>query len=295
MIYLSGIDGGCMHAQPRVVAIHDISCFGRCSLTVALPIISSAGIECSVIPTAVLSTHTGGFTGFTYRDLTEDIVPIVDHWETLDLMFDGIYTGFLGSFEQIDIVCGTFDRLRGKDTLTVVDPVMADNGKLYSIFPDNFPQGMKELCSKADVVIPNITEACLLLGEEFVEGPYTEEYISGLLRKLSALGPEKVILTGVYFDNVKLGAAAYDSVKKSIDYAFRDLIPGYYHGTGDVFGSAVVAALMSGKSLAEANRIAVDFTVDSILRTREAGTDIRFGVNFEAGIPQLIEDLGLRR
>ncbi|MDD4454776.1 MAG: pyridoxamine kinase [Candidatus Methanomethylophilaceae archaeon] len=284
-----------MQRQQRVVAIHDISCFGRCSLTVALPIISSAGIECSVIPTAVLSTHTGGFTGFTYRDLTEDITPIVDHWKTLDLRFDGIYTGFLGSFEQIDIVSDTFDRLRDEGTLIVVDPVMADNGRLYSIFPENFPTGMRKICSKADVIIPNITEACLLLGEKYVEGPYTKEYIEGLLRKLSAMGPKKVILTGVFFDTEKLGAAAYDAETDRTDYAFRDCIPGYYHGTGDVFGSATVTALISGKSLAEANRIAVNFTVDSILRTRDAKTDIRFGVDFESGIPKLLRALGIRR
>ena len=284
-----------MSRQQRVAAIHDISCFGRCSLTVALPIISSAGIECSVIPTAVLSTHTGGFTGFTYRDLTDDIAPIVDHWKTLDLKFDGIYTGFLGSFEQIDIVSDTFDRLRDENTLIVVDPVMADNGVLYPIFPENFPQGMRKICSKADVVIPNITEACLLLGEEYREGPYTKDYIESLLRRLSDLGPEKVILTGVHFDGKELGAAAYDAGTGSIDYAFRDRIPGYYHGTGDVFGSAAVTALISGKSLAEANRIAVNFTVGSLLRTKEAGTDIRFGVDFESGISELLKELGIGR
>ena len=277
-------------AQKRVLAIHDISCFGRCSLTVALPIISAVGAECTVIPTAVLSTHTGGFTGFTYRDLTEDIVPIVDHWKTLDLKFDAIYTGFLGSFEQIAIVADTFDRLK-EDTMIVVDPVMADNGKLYAIFPPEFPMEMKKVCSKADVLMPNITEATLLLGEEYVEGPYTPEYIEGLMERLTTLGPKKIVLTGVYFDDVKLGAATYDADTGEKSYYFCDKIPGYYHGTGDVFGSAVVASLIRGRSLPDASRIAVDFTVGSIQRTFDAKSDIRFGVDFEEGIPQLIEDV----
>ena len=277
-------------SQKRVLAIHDISCFGRCSLTVALPIISAVGAECTVIPTAVLSTHTGGFTGFTYRDLTEDIVPIVDHWKTLDLKFDSIYTGFLGSFEQISIVADTFDRLK-ENTTIVVDPVMADNGKLYAIFPPEFPMEMRKVCSKADVLMPNITEAVLLLGEEYVEGPYTTEYIDGLMERLTTLGPKKIVLTGVYFDDVKLGSATYDAETGERSYYFSDRIPGYYHGTGDVFGSAIVASLISGRSLPDANRIAVDFTVGSIKRTYEAKTDIRFGVNFEQGLAQLIEDV----
>ena len=277
-------------SQKRVLAIHDISCFGRCSLTVALPIISSVGAECTVMPTAVLSTHTGGFTGFTYRDLTEDIVPIVDHWKTLDLKFDSIYSGFLGSFEQIAIVADTFDRLK-ENTLIVVDPVMADNGKLYAIFPPEFPMEMRKVCSKADVLMPNITEAVLLLGEEYVEGPYTPEYIEGLMQRLTTLGPRKIVLTGVYFDDAKLGAATYDADTGEKSYYFCDKIPGYYHGTGDVFGSAVVAALIRGRSLPDASRIAVDFTVGSIRRTFDAKTDIRFGVDFEEGIPQLIEDV----
>ena len=259
-------------------------------MTVALPIISAVGAECTVMPTAVLSTHTGGFTGFTYRDLTEDIRPIVDHWKTLDLKFDAIYSGFLGSFEQIEIVAETFDRLRD-NTLIVVDPVMADNGKLYTIFPEDFPMEMRKVCSKADVLMPNITEAVLLLGEEYKEGPYTSEYIDGLMERLTKLGPKKIVLTGVYFDDKKLGSATYDAETGEKSYYFCDKIPGYYHGTGDVFGSAVVAALISGRELPDASRIAVDYTVGSIQRTFDAKTDIRFGVNFEEGIPQLISDV----
>ncbi|MCQ2071073.1 MAG: pyridoxamine kinase [archaeon] len=279
--------------QKRVLAIHDISCVGKCSLTVALPIISATGIECSGMPTAVLSTHTGGFTGFTYRDLTEDMVPITDHWVSLGLKFEGIYTGFLGSFEQIDLVCDIIDRIGKDDGLVFVDPVMADNGMLYKIFPDTFPQGMKKLCSKADVILPNITEAVLMLGEEYHDGPYTEEYISGLLKRLAALGPKKVVLTGVNFDEKSLGAAAYDAESGEIVYAFSERIPGYYHGTGDIFSSVVVSCIMNGLSLKESIENAVDFTYNSILRTYKAGSDVKYGVNFEEGFPKLLKDMGL--
>lgn len=262
-------------------------------MTVALPIISATGIECSGMPTAVLSTHTGGFTGFTYRDLTEDMVPITDHWVSLGLKFEGIYTGFLGSFEQIDLVCDIIDRIGKDDGLVFVDPVMADNGMLYKIFPDTFPQGMKKLCSKADVILPNITEAVLMLGEEYHDGPYTEEYISGLLKRLAALGPKKVVLTGVNFDEKSLGAAAYDAESGEIVYAFSERIPGYYHGTGDIFSSVVVSCIMNGLSLKESIENAVDFTYNSILRTYKAGSDVKYGVNFEEGFPKLLKDMGL--
>ncbi|AGI47781.1 Pyridoxal/pyridoxine/pyridoxamine kinase [Thermoplasmatales archaeon BRNA1] len=279
-------------SEKRVLAVHDISCVGKCSLTVALPIISAAGIECSGMPTAVLSTHTGGFTGFTYRDLTSDLVPIADHWKTLDVKFDGIYTGFLGSFEQIDIVSQLIDDF-GKDALVAVDPVMADNGQLYSIFDRTFPAGMRKLCSKADLILPNFTEATLMLGEEYVPGPYGRDYVEGLLKRLSGIGPSKIVLTGVFFDDSEVGAASYDAETGEIDYAFAETIPGYYHGTGDIFSSVVVSGLMNGLSLARSTAIAVDFTQRSIVRTHEAGTDVRFGVNFEAGIPKLLKDLGL--
>ena len=280
-------------SQKRVAAIHDISCFGKCSLTVALPIISTAGIEVSVIPTAVLSTHTGGLIGYTYRDLTEDIHPIVSHWQSLNLSFDAIYTGFLGSFKQLDIVLKTFDQLKNPDTLIVVDPVMADNGKLYSTFPENFPEGMKKLCAKADVIVPNITEAAFLTGEKYIEGPYSRQVVERILNKLAGLGPKQVVLTGVYLDEKNLGAACYSTLTGEINYIEGRRIDGLYHGTGDVFASALVACLVNGCSLIKAADIAVDFTVGSIERTKQAGTDRRFGVNFEAGLPMLARQLGL--
>ena len=283
-----------MERQKRVLAIHDISGVGKCSLTVALPIISAAGVECSVLPTAVLSTHTGGFTGFTYRDLTEDISPMVAHWQSLRLKFDGIYTGFLGSFEQIKLVGDAFSALADKDTLLVVDPVMAGGGKVYSIFDETFPPAMKGLCSKADIILPNMTEAAFMLGEDYAEGPYTREYVEGLLRRLAKAIPVKhIVLTGVYFDDEELGAAVYDAAADNVCYVLGKNIPGSYHGTGDVFGSAFVGAAVGGKPIAEAARIAVDYTVECIAWTKEAGTDIRYGVNFERYLGDYSRKLGL--
>ena len=277
----------------RVAAIHDISGFGKCSLTVALPIISAAGIEVSVLPTAVLSTHTGGFTGFTYRDLTEDMQPIADHWKSLNICFDSIYTGFLGSFEQLDLVTNFFKTFKTDDSLILVDPVMADNGELYKIFSPEFAKGMRKLCEKADIIIPNLTEAALLLGETYNPGPYSQSYIEDIMKKLSALGPQKIVLTGVFFDDEELGAATYDASSGDVSYYFEKRIPGYYHGTGDVFGSALLAAIQNDFLLNEAAAIAVRFTVSSIRKTAQAGTDIRFGVNFEQTIPELLRDLRL--
>ena len=270
--------------QKRIAAIHDISGFGKCSLTVALPIISAAGIETSVIPTAVLSTHTGGIEGFTYRDLTDDMLPFAEHWKSLNINFDAIYTGFLGSFEQIDIVSKIFDMIKNDDTLIVVDPCMADNGELYKIYNEKMALGMKDLCAKADIIVPNITEATMMLNKEYIEG---------LLKELADLGPDVVVLTGVWFEDDKLGAASYDKKTGEISYAFNKRVDGLYHGTGDVFASALLSAILNNFSISKSIQIAVDFTYNAILKTYMAGTDRRFGVNFEQSLPAFLKDLGL--
>lgn len=280
-----------MIRQKRVAAIHDISGFGKCSLTVALPILSAAGIETAVMPTAVLSTHTGGFEGYTYRDLTGDMRPIAKHWKSLGLEFDAIYSGFLGSFEQIAIVMEFIEAFRRDGGIVLVDPAMADNGAMYPVFNMDFAGEMARLCAKADIIVPNMTEAAFLLGEKYHERPYTKEYIEGLLCKLSDLGPTKVVLTGVMFEENRLGAATYDKNSGETSYAFSDTIKGMFHGTGDIYASAMLAAYLNGHSLASSAQIAVDFTCGSIQRTKDAGTDVRFGVNFEAGLPELIKDI----
>ena len=283
-----------MH-QERILAIHDISCVGRCSLTVALPIISSVGIECSGLPTAVLSTHTGGFTGFTYRDLTEDMVPIDQHWQSLGIKFDAFYTGFLGSFEQIDIVKRLFTDLSHEGTRIYVDPVMADKGKLYSVFGPDFPAGMRQLCEMADVIMPNLTELSFMLGIEYRDGPYTREYIASVLEQARVFGVKQIVLTGISYETGKVGAVYMDYETGDTGEVMRNEIPGYYHGTGDVFSSAFVGAFESGLTLRDAVTAAVNFTVGSIVRTYDAKVDIRYGVNFEAGLRDYITEVDAGR
>lgn len=277
----------------RVAAIHDLSGFGKCSLTVVLPILSAAGIEVSALPTALLSTHTGGIDGYTYRDLTEDMRPIMSHWKSLDITFDAVYSGFLGSFKQLEIVREFFVNFKTEGNLILVDPVMADNGQLYKIFTPEFAIGMRSLCEMADIIVPNMTEATLLLNEPYQPGPYTQAYIENILVKLSKLGPSKIVLTGVYFREPELGVASYDKETQVTSYYTVSKLEGYYHGTGDVFASALLAGLLNDYNLTEAAETAVRFTVNSIFRTYQAKTDYRFGVNFEQAIPGFLKELRL--
>ena len=271
-----------MSKLKRVAAIHDISGVGKCSLTVALPIISAAGVECSVLPTAVLSTHTGGFEGFTFRDLTEDIMPIAKHWQKENIKFDAFYSGYLGSLGQIDIVREVFEMFRTPETLIMVDPVMADNGELYSLFTLDHVKSMAKLCGHADIIIPNRTEAAFMLEREYKDGPMTEGDVKDLLYALSELGAKQIVLTGVYFDKDDLGAACYNAETGQIDYVMSKRIEGMYHGSGDVFGSFLLGTLMRGQSLAKATRVAVDFTCEALRLTAEDGTGPRMGLRFES-------------
>lgn len=275
----------------RITAIHDISCFGRCSLTVALPILSSVGIETTVIPTAVLSTHTGGFSGYTFRDLTEDILPIAKHWKNEGISSSSIYTGYLGSKEQVNIVIEAINLIKDENSLIIVDPAMADNGVLYGGFTDDFPKEMLKLCKKADILVPNITEACMLLGKRYIEGPYAKEFIDQLLLELYELTGAKIVLTGVWLDQRRIGAACYDN--GASDYVFSERIDASYHGTGDVFASALVGSLMNDKTLKEAAQIAATFTFNSIKTTQILQPDKNYGVCFEKELPKLIKMLEL--
>ncbi len=280
-----------MEKQKRVAAIHDISCFGKCSLTVVLPVLSAAGNEVCCIPTAVLSTHTGGFSGYTYRDLTEDILPVAEHWKSLSIDFDCVYTGFLGSVEQTGMICQVLDMIAKENTLVLVDPVMGDNGQLYSVFSHDFPPTMRALCQQADVIVPNMTEAYLLLDEAYQSGPYTQSEINRLLDGLSKICPGQIVLTGVHFDEEKLGAATLDGPTGKREIILRQKVDGMYHGTGDVYASSLLAALLKGFSLSKAAGIAADYTVLSIQTTKMMDKDLRYGVNFEYNIPVLINML----
>lgn len=278
--------------QKRVLAVHDLSCVGRCSLTVALPILSAAGLEASALPTAVLSTHTGGFTGMTFRDLTQDLPAIFQHWKTLDLAFDAIYTGYLGSAEQVALVEQLFDAFRGEQTKIIVDPVMGDHGKLYPGMSEKMPQLMKRLCQRADVIVPNQTEAALMLGRPYLETPDQAE-VDDLMQALREMTRASVVLTGISPEEGKLGAAVYDRETGQSACPAAPHMPGSYHGTGDVYASALTGAYMAGKTLVQAAQIAADFTQQSIVETLPLGLETRYGVCFERALPQLLRALGL--
>ena len=250
----------------RVLSIQDISCVGKCSLTVALPIISAAGIETAILPTAVLSTHTA-FSRFTFRDLTDDIQTITDHWLEEKIVFDGIGTGYLGSFRQIELVEKIFTDFYHDGMLRFVDPAMGDNGKLYVGFDEAFAKRMGELCGKADIIVPNLTEAAFMLGEKYMESGYTADDIKALLKRLCSLGCPVAALTGISLEPGKCGVMAYDSCTDTYCEYYSERLPVSFHGTGDVFSSACFAALMRGQSLEMALKTAVEYTVESIRQT----------------------------
>ena len=271
----------------RLVTIQDISCVGKCSLTVALPIISAMGIETSVIPTAVLSTHTM-FKNFTFRDLSSDISLIQKHWKDEKIDFHGIYTGYLGSIEQIEILKNFFREFKTDSNFIFIDPVMGDNGRLYVGFDQEFALQMKELCKKADIIVPNLTEASYMLEKGYKEN-YTEEEIKELLIELANLGPKQVILTGISFKDNELGVVSYNKETNKFFTYFRERIPVKYHGTGDIFASTLIGAILNNNTLEESLKIAVDYVWETINDTYKEKKEDAYGVNFENKIPYLID------
>ncbi len=270
--------------QKRILTIQDISCFGKCSLTVALPIISAMGIECTVIPTAVLSAHTGCFDDYTFRDLTGDIDGIARHWDSHGLELDGIYTGYLGSPEQAEIVCGVIERFR--PTFVFVDPAMADNGELYAGFDGRIVEEMRKLCAVADVIVPNLTEAAFLLGEEYAPDTYDDMgKIREILVRLTKLGAKTAVLTGVCRGGSQ-GCVSYCRETGEFSEYFAEHLPYKYPGTGDVFASTMFGALTSGKTLLASMKTAVEFTTACIRAT--VGDDSHwYGVRFESCLSML--------
>lgn len=274
----------------RILTIQDISCVGKCSLTVALPIISAMGVETAVIPTAVLSTHTA-FKNFTFKDLTDQIEPIYKHWLDEKISFNGIYSGYLGSLTQIELVGQIFNNFSNKNCFKLVDPAMADNGKLYTGFDNNFAKQMFTLCNKADIIVPNLTEACFMLDIPYVEKGYDEQYIKDILVKLAVGNCKVAILTGVTFDQKTLGAYAYDRENNRFLSYFREYLPQSFHGTGDIFASTLCGSLARDFTIEKSLKTAVDFTVNSIKVTIDNNDHNWYGVEFERAFPQLIKDL----
>lgn len=272
----------------RLMTIQDISCIGKCSLTVALPIISATGVECAIVPTAVLSTHTQ-FSNFTFRDLTDDMEPIKKHWKDEEFKFDAIYTGYLGSERQIQIVADYFDTFASTDTFKIVDPAMADNGQLYAGFAEDFPQKMATLCEKADIILPNISEASLMLGVPYPGEDASIDEVKDLLLKLAEFGSKTVVITGVELPDGKFGFMGYDTETKEFFSYGTEKVECKSHGTGDVFASAFAGALMNDKSIEDALKVAADYTCACIKDTFEDPDGVDYGVNFEYQIPYLID------
>lgn len=266
----------------RIATIQDISCFGKCSITVSLPVISAMGVECAIVPTTVLSTHTAGFTGYTVCDISDQLLPIAEHWRREGIVLDTLYTGYLANETQINDTIKFIEMTKNESTLVFVDPAMADNGKLYPGFAPEFPGKMLELVKLADVVCPNITEACLLLGKEFKnEGEYDEAYIKSLVDGFVALGIEKVVITGVKYGDGRHGALAYDKITGEYRYLWGKNMDCYFHGTGDVFSSVLCGALTKGDNVYAATQTAVDFTIACIAQTMPDRANHPYGVKFE--------------
>lgn len=271
----------------KVLTIQDISCVGQCSLTVALPVLSACRMETVILPSAILSTHTSGFEGYTCRDLTDDMDSIVKHWEKEGIFVDCVYTGYLAGKKQIEKVIEiASSRLKNKGYF-IVDPAMADDGELYGAFDMEFVNEMKKLVAKADIILPNITEACFLTGTEYrVE--YDEDYIIELLKALEKIGAREVILTGVGYKSGSTGVVVWESGR--YHYYEHEKIERGCHGTGDVYASSFVGALMNDNSSFEAAKIAADFTLSCIKNTLD-DKDHWYGVKFEPMLKELIDRL----
>lgn len=272
----------------RIATIQDFSCVGRCSLTVALPIISAAGVECCCVPTAVLSNHTG-FPTFYSRDLTEDLERFSGEFKANGITFDAIYTGYLASSSQVEFVLKFIEDFKRENAFILIDPVMGDDGRLYAQITEDYSEKMRLLCAEADVITPNLTEACLLLGREYHENP-TEEEIEEMLRGLTALGAKKAVITGIYdpFHAGQIGWYAIESGGRIFkSFAKKYDIP--CKGTGDIFASAMLGATVRGKTFAEALKIAENFTSEAVAVTADDPERRSYGVNFEAALPLYIK------
>jgi pyridoxine kinase len=271
----------------RLLTIQDISCVGQCSLTVALPLVSACGIECAILPSSVLSNHTGGFKSWTFADLTPEISKIETKWKELGIRFDAFYTGYVCE-AHIDPILSLMSSCANPGALRIVDPAMADHGKLYAGFADDFPSKMARLCKGADFILPNFTEAALLTGMEMRLESYDKAYGENLIEKLHALGAKNVVLTGVSCNAGELGSAVSNGEK--IEYDFNPRLDRMSHGTGDVYASVFAGALLRGYSPIQAAAIAADFVCEAISVTDD---NHWYGVSFEKAIPKLMKLFGL--
>ncbi|MCR5746342.1 MAG: pyridoxamine kinase [Lachnospiraceae bacterium] len=271
----------------RVITLQDISCVGKCSLTAAIPVLSCLGIETAVIPTALLSTHTA-FDSFVSLDLSSEIDAISEEFKKNDISFDAIYTGYLGSREQVREITDFTDAFKKEGSLLIADPAMADDGELYAGLPADFVECMRPYISKADVIIPNLTEACLLLGEDYkMPEEFELNEIFNMLHRLSDMGPDGVVITGIHFSETEMGAVSFDKKSNTVSRARGTKHKGKYLGTGDIFSSVVTGCLLEDQSLALATEHAVHFINRCIEETEKAPDKRWYGVNFESCLGEL--------
>ena len=273
-------------APKRLLTIQDISCCGQCSLTVALPVISACGVETAILPSAVLSVHTApGFKNWTFRDLTDDMPAIEKSWHENGMVFDAFYTGYVCA-SQIPPILSIMDSCAAPGAVRIVDPAMADNGRLYAGFADDFPMEMRRLCEVADYILPNLTEAAFLLGRKPVLEGYDRDFVEEMLRAMKAIGAKNVVLTGVSFEPSKLGVATFDGQNSA--YYFNDRNPLSTHGTGDLYASVFAGALLRGRGMVESAALAADVVCESLSQTPESHW---YGTCFERAIPYLVSRL----
>lgn len=268
----------------RIASIQDFSCIGSCSQTIALPVLSAMGVECAALPTALLSAHTA-FDGFVSLDLTPQLPAIMAHWRAMHLRFDAVYTGYLASAEQVGLVGALLDGMDERPALTLIDPVMGDNGALYAGFSNSFPQAMRALCGRADVLTPNVTEACLLTGTAY--SPVQDAaQTRRLLERLLELGCRAAVLTGLRVDgDMAVAALQRDGTGTLVRTSY---IPEVFHGTGDLFASTCAGALVQGAPLERAVRLAADYVALTLRRTVQAPDRRWYGVNFQETLPELM-------
>ena len=272
----------------RLLTIQDLSCVGQCSTTVALPLVSACGVECAVLPPALLSNHTApGFTGWSFCDLTAELPKVEAKWVEQGIRFDAFYTGYVCE-SHIDPILSIMKTCAGPDALRIVDPAMADDGALYRGFAADFPAKMLKLCRGADYLLPNLTEAALLTGEDAqtigtMKANQPRDVIERMIAKLHAQGVRNVILTGVSFNASDVGTAVSDGT--TIAYDFNPRNPRNSHGTGDVFASVFAGAILRGKSAFDSAALAADIVCEAIAAT---APEHWYGVSFETVIPSLI-------
>jgi pyridoxine kinase len=275
---------------PRVAAVHDLSCFGRCSLTVIMPILSCMRIQVCPLPTAVLSTHLGGFSDLAFCDFTDHMPAFFHHWKKEGVTFDCIYSGFLASEEQMEVVHHFINDFSDNKPLVIVDPVMGDNGKLYATYTPKMQEQMKTLIQKANIITPNYTEACFLLGENYQNSDCEKDRMKDWLMRLADFGPNIVVMTGIPFNKDKILNMGYDQSKDVFWEVTNDYIPAHYPGTGDIFASVLVGSLLKGESLPTAMKRAANFVALAIKASFEAGTPTREGVMLETVLPYLYRE-----